>query len=116
MTKPHIAALCLLALCAGPAQAGPAGLLDGTYDAFDCAPAVSDQRITLSGNTLAFYESSCTLSNPQALRNFKGAVLLDADCAGEGESWSIRFILMQTTDGGLSMMQEGWGDHYARCD
>lgn len=116
MTKPHLLGLCLLALSAGAAQAGPAGLKDGIYDAFDCTRPVSDLRITLSGNSLSFYESSCKLSNPQTLRDLPGAILLDAACAGEGEEWSARFILMQTLSGGLAMMQEGWGDHYERCN
>lgn len=115
MTRLQPVALVLIALCAGPADAGPAGLKDGIYDATDCAAKFSDTRLTLSGDNLSFYESACTLSNPQGLRDFPGAVLLDASCQGEGETWTYRFILMQTRDGGMALLQEGWGDHYALC-
>jgi hypothetical protein len=98
------------------AAAGIGGLEDGTYDAFDCTVPISDERIVVSGETLAFYESSCRLSNPQSLRDLPGAILLDADCMGEGQTWSARFILMQTRDGGIAFLQEGWGAHYARCE
>lgn len=97
------------------AAAGIGGLKDGSYDAFDCSLPVSDERFDLSGDTLAFYEASCRLSNPQSLRDLPGAVLLDADCMGEGQNWTVRFIMMQTRDGGIVFMQEGWGGHYARC-
>lgn len=98
------------------AAAGIGGLQDGTYDAFDCTIPISDERFELSGETLAFYESSCRLSNPESLRDLPGAILLDADCMGEGQTWSARFILMQTRDGGVAFLQEGWGGHYARCE
>lgn len=96
--------------------AGIGGLQDGTYDAFDCTVPISDERIVLSGDTLAFYEWSCRLSNPQTLRGLPGSILLDADCMGEGQTWSARFIMMQTRDGGIAFLQEGWGGHYARCN
>lgn len=91
------------------AAAGIGGLEDGTYDAFDCDLPVGDERFELSGDTLAFYESSCRLSNPQSLRDLPGAVLLDEDCMGKGQNWTERLIMMQTRDGGIAFMQEGWG-------
>ncbi len=100
----------------GAVHAAPGGLLDGTYDAFNCAAEISDTRIVLSGNEAAFYETVCQISNPQYLRGLAGATLLDAACEGEGQTWTTRFIMMQTRDGGLALMQEGWGDHYVRCD
>ena len=116
MTRSPLFALCFAAFCAASAaHAGPAGLQDGTYDATSCTPQFSDTRFKVEGNNLSFFESFCTLSNPQSLRNVPGAILLDATCEGEGESWSSRFILMQTRDGGMTLLQEGWGDYYARC-
>lgn len=110
------AATLLLAGAPHLAFAAVGGLEDGVYDAFDCTAPVSDQRMELSGETLAFYESSCRLSNPQTLRGLPGPVLLDAACEGEGQRWTARFILMQTRDGGMALLQEGWGAHYARCE
>jgi len=88
---------------------------DGIYDAFDCSVPISDQRIEITGNHLAFYESSCDISNPQSIPGLERTVIFDASCQGEGETWTTRFILKQTQDGGLAMMDEIWGDHYERC-
>lgn len=98
------------------AEAAPGGLRNGIYDAYDCDAEVSDQRIVLTETGASFYESNCTLSNPQSIRGMPGLILLDASCEGEGTAWNTRFLMMQTRDGGLSMMQENWGDHYERCD
>ncbi len=93
-----------------------AAISDGIYDAYDCAVPVSDQRVEIRGNHLAFYESTCEISNPQALPGVGNAALYDASCQGEGATWTTRFILMQTRDGGIAMVDEIWGDHYQRCD
>jgi hypothetical protein len=96
--------------------AGPAGLEDGTYDAYDCTPSLSDERIVLSGSKLSFYESFCELSNPQLIRGLPRAILLDAACEGEGQTWTSRFIAMQTNDGGLALISESAGEKYERCE
>lgn len=96
-------------------MAGPGDLRDGVYDAFDCAPKVSDQRLTLEGNRVSFYESSCDLTNPQTLKNLEGAIVLDAACRGEGMDWTTKVILMQMPDGGILFMGEHWGNRYKRC-
>lgn len=96
--------------------AGPAGLEDGTYDAYDCAPSVSEERVVLSGSKLSFYESFCELSNPQLIRGLPRAILLDAACEGEGQTWTSRFIAMQTNDGGLALLSESSGEKYQRCE
>lgn len=105
-----------LTLCGQIAAAGIGGLNNGTYDAFDCAAEISDERILIADDNLSFYESSCQLSAPQDLPGLPGAFLVDAACSGEGQSWTTRFILMQTRDGGLAFLQEGWGGYYRRCD
>jgi len=96
-------------------HAGPGGLADGTYDGFNCAAPVSDQRIVLRGNELSFYETNCLLSNPQGLRGLTGPVLVDATCTGEGEGWQTRYIMLQTNDGGITLMGEGFAEKYVRC-
>jgi len=91
-------------------------IADGIYDAYDCTVPISDQRIEVTGNHLAFYESSCDITNPQSIPGLERTTIYDAACQGEGETWSTRFILMQTHDGGLASMDEIWGDHYERCN
>ncbi|AML53370.1 hypothetical protein [Falsihalocynthiibacter arcticus] len=112
--------LCLtIALtCIAPigAVAEQQAINDGIYDAYDCSVPISDQRVEITGNKLAFYESSCDLSNPQSILGLERTTIFDADCQGEGETWTTRFILKQTQDGGIAMMDETWGDHYARCN
>ena len=108
-------ALMAILLTSTASHAGPGGLLDGIYDTFNCAAPVSDTRIELRGNDLTFYETVCVLSNPQGLRGLTGPVLVDATCEGEGESWQSRYILMQTTDGGMALVGEGIAEKYARC-
>lgn len=49
---------CLAAPTCLPTLAlGAEGLRDGTYDAYDCAVPVSDQRVVLRGDDLIFYEA-----------------------------------------------------------
>jgi hypothetical protein len=107
-------AICLTSLLVA-GKAWSTSLQDGTYDAYDCAVPVSDQRLVLKGDHIAFYESACELSDPHSLRGMEGPILFDADCEGEGETWATRFILLQTADGGLMLMGEEWGDRYQRC-
>lgn len=106
-----------LALIGLPTLAlGAEGLRDGIYDAFDCSVPVSDQRVTLRGEDLAFYESACRLSNPVQVRGMEGAVLFDAACSGEGETWAARYLLMHTHDGGLIVVGEHWAERHTRCE
>lgn len=70
-----------LILLSGPCAAAPA---DGVYDGFDCAAPVSDQRVTLLGDRMMTYESSCRLTHPQAVDGWEDATLYWAECSGEG--------------------------------
>ena len=96
--------------------ADTAGIEDGVYDAYNCAAEVSDRRIELEDGTATFYGYWCELSNPRTVDGIDGAVLLDGDCDGEGEEWRQSMVLLQTRDGGLSMLTSNWGDHYERCE
>lgn len=106
--------LTLVLLCPALAHAAE-GLRDGTYDGFDCAAPMSDQRIVLHGDEIDFYESSCRLSNPVRVRDMEGAVLFDAACAGEGETWMARYLLMHGHDGGLIVVGSRWAERHTRC-
>jgi len=109
-------ALCI-AICLLPGSAFAAeGVRDGTYDAYDCTVPVSDQRVTIAGDRIRFYESACTLSNPVAVRDMENAHLFDAQCAGEGMEWQARYLLMQANDGGLIVVGSRWAERHQRCD
>ncbi len=107
--------LTLLLLCPTLAHAAE-GLRDGIYDGFDCTAPMSDQRITLRGDEIDFYESSCRLSNPIQVRDMEGALLFDAACVGEGETWMARYLLMHTHDGGLIVVGSRWAERHAHCE
>ena len=104
--------LAILPTCVMAAE----GLRDGTYDAYDCDAPVSDQRVILRENDLAFYESACLLSNPEPVRGLDGAVLFDASCSGEGDAWSERYLLMHAHDGGLIVVGDAWAERHTRCE
>lgn len=92
------ALVAILAMFGTSAAAGPeTGQFDGRWDmtAAQCAQSHSDGRVTLNGDRLIFWETGCTLSNPTAIRSMPGALLFDAACSGEGESWNTRFMLMR---------------------
>lgn len=101
-----------LILVAGPACATPA---DGVYDSFDCAAPVSDQRVTLQGDRITYYESSCRLTEPHGVDGWSDATLFWADCAGEGQEWRERTLVMARMGGDLIIVGDGWADRYAPC-
>ncbi|MDP1669995.1 hypothetical protein [Phaeovulum sp.] len=87
---------------------------DGTYAIGDCA-APGDGAMTLAGATISFYESACRLSNPTALPGFEEAVMYDANCAGEGEIWKEKILIMPALSGGLVVVTPGWASIYEQC-
>lgn len=95
-----------LALMAGGASAQSP--YDGTWtylDASSCRPG-SDAVVRVTGSEIRYYESLCRLSNPVPVRDM-GATLYDADCAGEGETWQHRLMLMRTEEGQLLHLTPG---------
>lgn len=88
--------------------------IEGTL-AVDRAEPSSDARLTISGDTIAFHESTCTLANPVAVRGMAGATLYDVTCTGEGETWTDRTLLMPGADGALVRLVQGHAFTYARC-
>ncbi len=90
--------------------------VEGTYS-LDCAAGtMSDGRVTVGKGTISFHESTCTLTDPVAVRGMTDAVLYDATCTGEGESWTRRILLMPASDGGLVRVEDGYAVTYARCE
>ena len=88
---------------------------DGIYQSGGCTAGVSDSRLSIEGDSIRFWESSCQLKNPVAVRDMNGATLFDVTCSGEGETWSYRALLMQGNEG-LIMVRDGYAFTYPRCD
>ena len=106
-------ALVLLPL---PVAAGP---FDGVYrpdgmEGWDC------QSIGSDGGALAvrdgvFYgvENACQLTNPVEV-NGMSAVLYDAECNGEGESYAKRMMLMRVPER-LAVIEDGFVNVLRAC-
>ncbi|WP_372841100.1 hypothetical protein [Phaeovulum sp.] len=88
--------------------------LEGTYAIGECG-VPHDGVMTLAGATIMFFESACRLSNPTPLEGFDGALIYDASCAGEGETWKERMLIMPSFDAGLVVVSPGWANMYERC-
>ncbi|SPF79258.1 hypothetical protein ALP8811_03197 [Aliiroseovarius pelagivivens] len=100
-------------LLAGPAFAGP---FDGTYglEGWSCG------EVGMDGGALAirdgiFYgvESRCDLTNPVDIRGMN-ATLYDAECAGEGEVYGYRMMVMKTQEG-INIINDGWVTQLRSC-
>lgn len=92
-------------------------LPQGIYEQGTCSEnPYSDTRIEISGNELLFYESACTLSNPEPVRGMAGAYLYDGACSGEGMEWSGRYLLMPGWGDQLVLVYEGYAAMYALCE
>ena len=110
--RANAVAMIMLAAPVAPVAAAPA---DGVYDGFDCAAPVSDQRVTLQGDRIVYYESSCRLTDPQTVEGWENATLYWADCRGEGQDWRERTLLMTRMGGDLIVIGDGWAERYAPC-
>ena len=100
----------ILALLLVPLPALADGF-DGIYrpeglEGWDCRSVGSDGG-ALAVRDGVFYgvESACQLTNPVAV-NGMSAVLFDAECNGEGESYAKRMMLMRVPDG-LAVIEDG---------
>jgi hypothetical protein len=104
--------------CAAP---GLAQGLDGQYQVGGCTDQLSDGRMSISGTSMRYWETSCELSNPVTIRDMAGATLFDAACWSEGIPSEERILLMP---GGamrmpgvdLILLREGQVVLYQRCD
>ena len=88
---------------------------DAFADGWDC------QSVGQDGGALAvrdgvFYgvENSCQLTNPVAVNGMSG-VLFDADCAGEGETYTKRMMLMRVPEG-LAVIEDGFVNILRACE
>ncbi|MEX0281235.1 MAG: hypothetical protein AB3N13_08620 [Arenibacterium sp.] len=58
-------------------------------------------------------ENACELTNPTNVRGMD-AILYDANCSGEGETYSHRVMLMRH-DEGIYVIQDGYVAEWRRC-
>lgn len=114
MTRIFMIAACLTLL--GAATAGAQALPQGRYALNGCSGTpYGDGGMELNGSQILFYESACTVSNPVAVQGMEGAWLYDAQCSGEGENWSARYMIMPGWDNRLVFVQERWAGVYDYC-
>ena len=108
----------VLAMLAGPALAGP---FDGIYrpdqpfaEGWDCQSVGQDGgALAVQGDIFTGVENQCRLTNPVQVTGMD-AVLYDAECAGEGETYSYRLMLMRLPDG-IAVIQDGSVNELLTC-
>ncbi|MCC5985881.1 MAG: hypothetical protein JJU42_16110 [Rhodobacteraceae bacterium] len=105
------------------AFAAPALAFDGLYrpgpewggDSWDCETVGMDGgAIAVQGDRFIGVENFCTLSDPVDVRGMD-AVLYDATCEGEGETYTYRMMLHRTFDG-IAVISEGVASNLIRCE
>lgn len=104
------------ALLASPLAAGP---FDGIYrpdqaESWDCQSIGQDGgALSVQGDTFTGVENQCKLTNPVPVTGMD-AILYDAECAGEGELYSYRIMLMRLPEG-LAVIQDGYVNQLVSC-
>lgn len=109
--------LATIALSGIWATAAVAGPFDGAWDDKGyCKNQISETRMTLRGDEVDFYESTCKMANPTKLRDMGTSVLYDLQCEGEGETYSGgRMMLSITQDRELLVYRSGYLSLKVRC-
>ena len=112
--------LCVTLLAAAtPVLATP---YDGVFrpnyawaEGWDCQSIGMDGgAVAIQGDQLLGVENSCTLTDPVEVRGME-ATLYDAECSGEGTTYTERLMLMSSGDGGVVVIRNGWASEWARC-
>lgn len=112
------AVLITVAGLAAPAFAGP---FDGVYrpdqpwaEGWDCVSVGSDGgALAIEGDVFKGVESQCQLTNPVPVTGMD-AILYDAECAGEGETYSYRMMLMRLPEG-VAVIEDGFVNPLKSC-
>lgn len=107
-----------LSLTASSAAALPAdGLYFSDFSTMEegCTQfGMSDATIEVSGNRITFFETVCTLSNPQGIGDMP-AMLYQASCNMEGEMSQEPMIIYDVFDG-IAILHAGSARTYLRCE
>lgn len=103
------------ALTLATAGAALAQGYDGTYQLGQCDASQLETQINVTGFVVDYYESSCTMTNPVAVRDMEQTFLFDAMCSGEGLNWNERVFMQATAQGGLIQVRRGYAFTYVPC-
>lgn len=102
---------------AAPALAQDAGF-DGLWRAApttDCSVVGGDGgAVSIAGGVFQGALTQCRMTQPVNVRDMD-AQLFDMVCAGEGESFTERALLMRAADGGLILLWDGYAFKYDPC-
>ena len=106
------------AMLATPLAAGP---FDGVYrpdqpwaEGWDCQSIGQDGgALAVQGDIFTGVENQCKLTNPVPVTGME-AILYDAECAGEGELYSYRIMLMRLPEG-LAVIEDGNVNQLVSC-
>lgn len=98
-----------------------AGPFDGLYspkmlegEAWDCKSVGMDGgALSIKDDVFEGVESQCKLTNPRQFDGFD-AVLYDAECTGEGETYTLPTLMVKTVDG-VAVIQEGYVSELVAC-
>lgn len=115
----RIPALLLASILPATALAGPFdGLYRPNYDwaeSWDCRSAGMDGgALAIEGESFIGIDNPCTLSDPIEVRGMS-AVLYDMSCAGEGEPYTQRAMIM-SHDFGIYVVTDGLVLDWLRCE
>ena len=99
-----------------------AGPYDGTYRPnaewakdWDCSIVGADGgALAIRNNTFFGLETECALTNPVSVRNMN-ATLYDAECSGEGETWTQRMLFALSPEGVSVVYGDGTVSELVRC-
>ena len=97
------------------AQSWPQGVFwNSTLSECGSSP-YGDGRLEISGNTMTFYESQCSLAAGRPLSELPNGVLYSAACSGEGEYYQRELVILPGWDGGIVIifMPNEYSDHYS---
>jgi hypothetical protein len=90
--------------------------IDGTYDGLGCAAQFrSEVSVTVAWPTLNFYESVCTITGGELVPGMAETYSYTASCNGEGESFTRNYVIVPNFEGGIVIVQDGFGQSYERC-
>lgn len=96
-----------------------AGPFDGLYrpdglDSWDCKSVGSEGgALAVKDDVFQGVENACQLTNPVEVNGMSG-ILYDAECNGEGETYSKRMMLMRVPEG-LAVIEDGFVNLLRAC-
>lgn len=100
-------------ICTATPMFAQATISTGWYELYGCTSQSSQNAMRLSTNRIQFHESYCDLSTSNGA--VPGALVMNANCLGEGESWGW-VMTFRNHGSGLSITYpDGSSDTYSYC-